>query len=218
MQSGSGLPTAEGHEAMKPYLRPPPQYQLILASQSPRRKHLLAEAGIFSDDVICADIDEKPIKNERPADYVLRMAREKGHAVFSRLGGQFVLSADTAVICGQRILPKTETVEEASRCLELLSGRRHRVYGGICLHLPDGGWRTKLSVSRVKFRPLSPTDKHAYLQSEEWQGKAGGYAIQGRAGLYVRQITGSYSNIVGLDMHKVAGLLLSVGFDYVQPE
>ena len=203
---------------MTSYMQPPPKYQLILASQSPRRKHLLANAGIFADRVIAANIDETPIKNERPADYVLRMAHQKADAIANRLGGQFVLSADTAVICGQRILPKAETAEEARRCLQLLSGRSHRVYGGICLYLPNGGWRTKLSVSRVKFRPLSLADKHAYLQSGEWRGKAGGYAIQGRAGLYVRQITGSYSNIVGLDMHKVAGLLLSAGFDYVQPE
>ena len=202
---------------MTRYMRPPPDYQLILASQSLRRKHLLAEAGISVDHVFAADIDETPIKNERPADYVLRVAQQKADAVASRLGGQFVLSADTAVICGQRILPKAETAEEASRCLQLLSGRSHRVYGGICLYLPNGGWRTKLSVSRVKFRPLSPEDKHAYLQSGEWEGKAGGYAIQGRAGLYISQITGSYSNIVGLDMHKVAGLLLGAGFDYVQP-
>ena len=203
---------------MTRYMWPPPQYQLVLASQSPRRKHLLAEAGIYAAHVIAADIDETPIKNERPADYVLRMAQEKAHAIASRQDSQFVLSADTAVVCGRRILPKAETAEEARRCLELLSGRSHRVYGGICLYLPDGGWRIKLSVSRVKFRPLSLADKHAYLQSGEWQGKAGGYAIQGRAGLYVRQITGSYSNIVGLDMHKVASLLLAAGFDYVQPE
>ncbi len=203
---------------MKRYMWPPPKFQLILASQSLRRKHLLAEAGISADYVIAADIDETPTKNERPADYVLRMARQKADSVASQFGGQFVLSADTAVICGRRILPKTETVEEARRCLQLLSGRSHRVYGGICLHLPDGGWRIKLSVSRVKFRPLSSADMHAYLQTGEWQGKAGGYAIQGRAGLYVRQITGSYSNIVGLDMYKVAGLLLSAGFDYVQPK
>ena len=203
---------------MKRYMRPPPQYQLILASQSPRRKHLLAEAGISADHMIAADIDETPIKNERPADYVLRMAHKKADVVASRLGDQFVLAADTAVVCGQRILPKAETAEEVRRCLQLLSGRSHRVYGGICLYLPDGGWRIKLSVSRVKFRPLCLADMHAYLQSGEWEGKAGGYAIQGRAGLYVRQITGSYSNIVGLDMHKVAGLLLGAGFDYVQPE
>ena len=203
---------------MTRYMRPPPKYQLILASQSPRRKHLLAEAGITADHVIAADIDETVKKNERAADYVLRMAQQKADAVASRLGGQFVLSADTAVTCGQRILPKAETAEEARRCIQLLSGRSHRVYGGICLFLPDGGWRIKLSVSRVKFRPLSPADMHAYLQSGEWQGKAGGYAIQGRAGLYIRKITGSYSNIVGLDIHKVAGLLLGVGFDYVQPE
>ena len=200
------------------YLRPPPQHNLILASQSPPRKNLLSEAGISVDQIIAANIDETPLKNERPGDYVLRMSREKAIAVFSRQGGQFILSADTAVICRRRILPKAETAEEARRCVELLSGRSHRVYGGICLYLPDGSCRTKLSISRVKFRTLSLADRHAYLQSGEWKGKAGGYAIQGRAGLYVRQITGSYSNIVGLDMHKVAGLLLGAGFHYVQPE
>ena len=200
------------------YLRPPLQHKLILASKSPRRKHLLAEAGILADHVIAANIDETPVKNEQPADYVLRMAWEKAHAVANQHADHFILSADTAVACGRRILPKAETLEEATGCLDLLSGRSHRVYGGICLYLPNGEWRTKLSTSRVKFRTLSPADKHAYMQSQEWQGKAGGYAIQGKAGLYIRQITGSYSNIVGLDMHKVAGLFLSAGFDYVQPE
>ena len=211
-------PTDKGQEGTIRYLRPPLQHRLVLASQSPRRKHLLAEAGICPDYVSAADIDETPIKNEQPADYVRRMAREKAHAIAGQQSGLFILSADTAVICGRRILPKAETKEEASFCLELLSGRSHRVYGGICLYLPDGELRTKLSVSRIKFRPLSLSDKHAYLQSGEWQGKAGGYAIQGRASLYVRQIIGSYSNIVGLDMHKVAGLLLGAGFAYVQPE
>ena len=201
---------------MTRYLRPPPQHQLVLASKSPRRKHLLAEAGISADRLIAADIDETPMKNEHPANYVVRMARQKADAVADQQSGQFILSADTAVICGRRILPKAETPDEARYCLDLLSGRSHRVYGGICLYLPDGQWRTKLSVSRVKFRNLSLTDKHAYLQSGEWHDKAGGYAIQGRASLYIRQITGSYSNIVGLDMYKVAGLLMSVGFEYVQ--
>ena len=203
---------------MTSYLRPPPGHQFILASQSPRRKNLLADAGIFADHVISANIDETPMKNERPADYVMRMALEKAHAVADRQSGQFILSADTAVICGRRILPKAETLEDAKGCLDLLSGRSHRVYGGICLYMPDGKWRTKLSVTRVNVRVLSLIDIHAYLKSGEWQGKAGGYAIQGRAGLYIRQITGSFSNIVGLDMHKVAGLLLGAGFDYVQPE
>jgi len=200
------------------YLQPPPSSQLILASQSPRRKHLLAEAGIFADKIIAADIDETSLKNERPADYVLRMAFEKAHAVAGQQGGQFILAADTAVACGRRILPKTEAIEEAKRCLELLSGRSHRVYGGICLYLPNGQCRLNLSVSRVKFRSLDEKDKQAYLHSREWEGKAGGYAIQGRGGLYIRRITGSYSNIVGLDMHKASCLLLGAGFNYVQPE
>ena len=111
MQFGLGKRTAEWHKAMTRYMRPPPKYKLILASQSPRRKHLLAEAGILADYVIAAEIDETPIKNERPADYVLRMAQQKAVAVASRAGGQFVLSADTAVILGQRIMPKAETAE-----------------------------------------------------------------------------------------------------------
>ena len=111
-------------------------------------------------------------------------------------------------------MPKAEKAEQALACLDLLSGRAHRVYGGICLCLPNGDVRTRLSVSQVKFRVLDKTDKQAYLDSGEWQGKAGGYAIQGRAGLYIRQITGSYSNIVGLDMHQVAGLLMGAGFTY----
>ena len=114
----------------------------------------------------------------------------------------------------RRILPKAETAEQAAGCLALLSGRGHRVYGGICLILPDGQLRNRLSISQVKFRLLDKADKRAYLASGEWQGKAGGYAIQGLAGLYIRKITGSYSNIVGLDMHIVAGLLLAAGFSY----
>ena len=199
---------------MKSYFTPPPHHHLILASQSPRRKQLLADAGIAVQQIIAADIDETPAQDELPVPYALRMARQKAEVITAITTGQFVLAADTVVACGRRILPKAETAEQALACLDLLSGRAHRVYGGICLCLPNGDVRTRLSVSQVKFRVLDKTDKQAYLDSGEWQGKAGGYAIQGRAGLYIRQITGSYSNIVGLDMHQVAGLLMGAGFTY----
>lgn len=202
---------------MQSYLTPPPRHHLILASQSPRRKQLLADAGIGVAGVSAADIDETPERAELPVPYALRMARQKAEVIAALSPGQFILAADTVVACGRRILPKAETREQAAACLDLLSGRSHRVYGGICLYLPDGQVRSRLSVSHVKFRVLDSRDKQAYLASEEWQGKAGGYAIQGLAGLYIRQITGSYSNIVGLDMHQVAGLLLAAGFSYAKP-
>ena len=201
-------------EAMTSYLTPPGRHHLILASQSPRRKQLLADAGIGVQQISAADIDETPEPAELPAPYAERMARQKAAAITEKTPGQFVLAADTVVACGRRILPKAETAEQAAACLDLLSGRGHRVYGGICLILPDGQVRNRLSMSQVKFRLLDKADRQAYLASGEWQGKAGGYAIQGLAGLYVRKITGSYSNIVGLDMHIVAGLLLAAGFSY----
>ena len=201
---------------MRSYLTPPPQHHLILASQSPSRKQLLVDAGISLHQIAAADIDETPDNAELPVPYALRMAQKKAEVIAATSSGQFVLAADTVVACGRRILPKAETPEQAAACLDILSGRAHRVYGGICLCLPDGQMRTRLSVSQVKFRVLDKTDKQAYLASGEWQGKAGGYAIQGRAGLYIRRITGSYSNIVGLDMHHVAGLLLAAGFTYAK--
>lgn len=203
---------------MTPYLTPPNHHHLVLASQSPRRKQLLADAGIAVGLIAAADIDETPEAGELPVPYALRMAKQKAAVSAAGNPDKFVLAADTVVVCGRRILPKAETPEQAAACLKLLSGRSHRVYGGICLHLPGGEMRTRLSVSRVKFRLLDEADRAAYLASGEWQGKAGGYAIQGRAGLYIRQITGSYSNIVGLDMNLVAGLLLAAGFGYAQTD
>jgi len=203
---------------MTPYLTPPNHHHLVLASQSPRRKQLLADAGIAVGLIAAADIDETPEAGELPVPYALRMAKQKAAVSSAGNPDKFVLAADTVVVCGRRILPKAETPEQAAACLKLLSGRSHRVYGGICLHLPGGEMRTRLSVSRVKFRLLDEADRAAYLASGEWQGKAGGYAIQGRAGLYIRQITGSYSDIVGLDMNLVAGLLLAAGFGYAQTD
>lgn len=199
---------------MSNYLKPPQNSPLILASASPRRVQLLEAAGITPGLILPADIDETPARNERPEDYCLRMAREKAAAIATHHQDAFIVAADTVVACGRRILPKAESPAQAEDCLKLLSGRRHKVYGGICLTCPDGSVRIRRSLSRVIFRLLSTEDIKAYLDCGDWQGKAGGYAIQGQASLYIRQITGSYSNIVGLDMYQLAGLLLAAGFSY----
>ena len=199
-------------------LLPPDGCQLVLASASPRRVQLLAQAGVVPQHIIPADIDETAHKGERPGAYATRMAHEKADVVLHRQAdlGQntFILAADTVVACGLRILPKTETDAEAEKCLSLLSGRQHRVYGGLCLISPSGGVHTCLSQSKVLFRRLSLRDKQAYLMSGEWQGKAGGYAIQGQAAIFIRQMSGSYSNIVGLDIQRLAGLLMAGGFRF----
>ena len=200
-------------------LLPPHCYQLVLASASPRRVQLLAQAGMTPHHIIAADIDEAIRKGERPSAYALRMAREKAESVrkcHPELGqSAFILAADTVVACGVRVLPKAETRAEAEHCLTMLSGRQHRVFGGLCVIFPGGKVQTRLQQSKVSFRRLSVRDKEAYLDGGEWQGKAGGYAIQGQAGLFIRQISGSYSNIVGLDINLVAGLLIAAGFRFV---
>ena len=199
-------------------LLPPHPCRLVLASASPRRAQLLVQAGVTPHHIIAADIDEAICKGERPSAYALRMAREKADAVRRRHPklehSAFILAADTVVSCGVRVLPKAETRAEAHHCLTMLSGRQHRVYGGLCVILPGGKVRTRLQQSKVSFRQLSLQDIQAYLDGGEWQGKAGGYAIQGQAGLFIRQISGSYSNIVGLDINLVAGVLMAAGFHF----
>ena len=199
-------------------LLPPHCNQLILASASPRRVQLLAQAGITPHHIIAADIDETIGKGERPSAYALRMACEKAEAVRKRHPelehSAFILAADTVVACGVRVLPKAETRAEADHCLKMLSGRQHRVFGGLCVIFPGGNVQTRLQQSKVRFRRLSIQDRQAYLDGGEWQGKAGGYAIQGQAGLFIRQISGSYSNIVGLDINVVAGVLMAAGFHF----
>jgi septum formation protein len=184
---------------------------LVLASASPRRLDLLAQIGIVPAAVDAADLDESPRKQELPGPHAARLAEAKARAVAPRHPGALILAADTVVACGRRILPKAEDPETARRCLELLSGRRHRVYGGVALLGPDGRMQSRLVQSEVVFRVLCARDIAAYLDSGEWHGKAGGYAIQGRAAALVRRIGGSYSNIVGLPLFEVAGLLGSRG-------
>ena len=192
--------------------------QLVLASASPRRRELLAQIGL-SPTVMVADIDETPQKREKPQPYALRMASEKVLKVRDQNAetvNHFVLAGDTVVACGQRILPKTEDEASARACLALLSGRRHRVYGGIALISPNGNLRTRLVTSTVRFRMLGQNDIDSYIATGEWHGKAGGYAIQGIAALFVQQISGSYSNIVGFSLFDVAAMLSGQGFDLLQ--
>ena len=183
---------------------------LVLASASPRRLDLLRQVGIEPARVAPADIDETAAKGELPATYARRMARAKAAAVVSP--GDVVLAADTVVACGRRILPKAGTAEEARACLDLLSGRRHRVLGAVCVVGPDGARRERLVVSVVRFKRLSAAEIDAYLSSGEWDGKAGGYAIQGRAAGFVSFLSGSYSNVVGLPLFEVTQMLRSGGW------
>src|SRR5438552_17862811 len=185
---------------------------LVLASASPRRFELLRQIGIVPDHVDPADIDETPARGELPAAHVVRLAEAKARTVAPRHPGAFILAADTIVACGRRILPKAEDEATARACLALLSGRRHRVYGGVALMTPSGDLAIRRVVSQVAFKRLSDQELAAYVASGEWHGKAGGYAIQGRAAALIAWISGSYSNVVGLPLFETAQLLAGRGY------
>lgn len=193
---------------MRPSRAMPP---LVLASASPRRLALLRQIGLTPDIVDPAEIDETPRPRELPAPHAARIARAKAEAVAARHPGALVLAADTVVALGRRILPKAETEEEARACLAALSGRRHRVIGGICLVTPDGERRERLVTTVVRVRRLDRSEVAAYLASGEWHGKAGGYAIQGLAAAFIPFIGGSHSNVVGLALAETAALLAASG-------
>ena len=183
---------------------------IILASASPRRRDLLCQIGIEPMAIIPTDINETPNQRELPPRYALRMADEKARAIVLPDGiddGAVVLAGDTVVAVGRRILPKAETEDQARSCLALLSGRRHRVYGGIALRLTDGTLRSRLVTSSVIFKRLHRDEIDAYIATGDWQGKAGGYAIQGPAAAHIRHIAGSYSNIVGFSLYDESALL-----------
>ncbi len=184
---------------------------LVLASASPRRVDLLRQVGIEPSAIDPADIDETPGPRELPRPYALRMAKAKLAAVMGRHPGAIVLAADSVVACGRRILPKAERADEARRCLELLSGRRHRVLGGVAVAATDGTVRTRMVETVVTFKRLTGDEIASYLDSGEWQGKAGGYAIQGRAARFVTFLSGSYSNVVGLPLFETTALLSAAG-------
>lgn len=186
--------------------------RLILASASPRRLDLLAQIGVTPDAVDPADIDETPRKAELPALYAARVAAEKGAVVAARHPGALVLSGDTVVAVGRRILPKAETEAEARMCLSLLSGRRHRVLSAVTLIDAAGVARHRLSESIVIFKRLHADEISGYIASGEWEGKAGGYAIQGRAAGLIRTIQGSHPGIMGLPLYEVRTLLLAAGY------
>ncbi len=185
---------------------------LVLASASPRRLDLLRQIAVVPGIVDPAHLDESPAKGELPVPHARRLAEEKARAVLPRHPGCFVLAADTVVACGRRILPKAEDAATARQCLTLLSGRRHRVHGGVCLIAPDGKVRQRLVTTIVTFKRLTAAEIAAYVESGEWDGKAGGYAIQGLAARFVRALSGSYSNIVGLPLFETTALLEGSGF------
>ena len=183
---------------------------LILASASPRRRELPARLGIEPSAIAAADIDESEAPGELPRAYAARVAREKALAVDG--GNAFVLSGDTVVALGRRILPKAEDADTARRCLALISGRRHRVLSAVALKYPDGTLRERLSETVVRVRRLTPDEIEAYLASGEWHGKAGGYAIQGSFEGLIAAIAGSHSGVMGLPLYETRALLKSAGF------
>lgn len=187
---------------------------LVLASESPRRKALLAQAGITPDAILAAAIDESIHKNETPRAYGLRLAEAKVRAVAERWTGAsaVILSADTVVACGRRILPKAESEAEVRSCLKLLSGRNHMVLTAIAAFAADGKVRTRIVETRVTLQRLTDADIDSYVRCSEGLGKAGGYAIQGRAEIFVRRLNGSYSNVVGLPLRETVTLLRASGY------
>lgn len=188
-----------------------PNSELILASASPRRLDLLRQIGIEPAAVIPTEIDESVRDEETPPQLVRRLAESKALAVDGQ-NNDLVIGADTVVACGRRILGKPANINEAHKFLELISGRRHRVYGGVCIVRSGNKISDRVVMTSVKFKRLSPTEIESYLSSNEWEGKAGGYAIQGRAGAFVQSITGSYSNVVGLPLYETRQLLFGAGF------
>lgn len=184
---------------------------LILASSSPRRAALLEQIGVVPDKIIAAQIDETPRRGELPRDLAQRLAREKALAIAKDHPDSFVLAADTVVACGRSILEKAVNKAEELRFLALLSGRRHRVIGGVALACPGGKITCRTIETMVQFKKLGKAEIEDYISSGEWQDKAGGYAIQGRAGAFVKFIGGSYSNVVGLSLYDTMQMLKGAG-------
>ena len=195
-----------------------PDPRLVLGSASPRRRQLLAQIGVEPDAVLSAEIDETPHPREGPRELAQRLANEKALASAAVAGARadlapcLTLAADTVVAVGRRVLPKCETRAEAEACLHLLSGRGHRVFTGLALVTRTGAVRRRLVETRIRFKRLSLSEVEAYLKSDEWRGKAGGYAIQGLAGAFVERLVGSYSNVVGLPLAETAALLAGEGY------
>lgn len=190
---------------------------LVLASASPRRLMLLAQVGVEPDALRPSSIDESARRGEMPRAYAARIARAKAETARDQIANDkdiasaYVLAADTVVAVGRRILMKPSNIEEAANCLQLLSGRAHRVLTSVCLITPDDHVRHKIVDTRVRFKHLTREEIEAYIASREWRGKAGGYAIQGKAEMFVRFLSGSHSNVVGLPIFETRALLTSAG-------
>jgi septum formation protein len=195
---------------------------LVLASGSPRRLALLEQVGLVPDHLFPAEIDETPQSREVPRQLAERLARGKAEVAAQRFAAQegrtpaFVLAADTVVSVGRRVLPKAETLDEAARCLSLLSGRSHTVTTAVALLTPKAKLRERTVETRVRFKRLSAAETDAYLASGEWRGKAGGYAVQGLAATFVASLAGSYSAVVGLPLHETVALLVGEGFPVLE--
>lgn len=186
--------------------------RLILASASPRRRDLLKQIGIVPDEIVSPQVDETQRPREMPAALAGRLAEAKARTVAASAPGSLVLGADTIVACGRRVVPKAADADEARRALTLLSGRRHRVLGGLCVIGADARAHHRLVTTVVSFKRLEAREIEQYIVSGEWRDKAGGYAVQGRAAVFVKKIIGSYSNVVGLPLFETAALLQGLGY------
>lgn len=184
----------------------------VLASASPRRRDLLAQIGIVPDEICPADLDETPKTGELPRPYAQRLSIEKAQAVRPQWPDSVILAADTVVAVGRRILPKTETPEEARKCLELMSGRAHKVLTGVAVVSSEGKFSHRVVETRVILKRLTSEEIDGYLESGEWKGKAGGYGIQGIASSLISSLSGSYTSVVGLPLFETRNLLMGAGF------
>ena len=188
------------------------KHPFVLASGSPQRKTLLEQIGIIADLIDPSDIDETEKKGELPRDLALRLAVEKAAVAAKKHPDKIVLAADSVAACGRRILPKALTVDDARYCIQLLSGRRHVVYTGVCIRGPNGKHSARVVGTTVQFRRLTPAEIDHYIASENWKNVAGGYRIQGLAASYIKQINGSPSNVIGLPLQDVVQMLKGLCF------
>lgn len=188
--------------------------KLILASTSPRRLELLEQIGIKPDAVMAPDCDETPLKYEKPNELALRLAIAKARAVHANNPGTFVIAGDTVVDARAKVLPKCNDDAEVRKCLKILSGCRHRVYGGVCVINPAGKEFIRVVETTITFKRLHDSEIEAYVKSGEGIGKAGGYALQGRAAAFIRFVSGSPSNVIGLPLHEAAQLLQGAGYEF----
>lgn len=192
--------------------------RLVLASASPRRRELLAQAGVTPAAIAAADIDETPAKEESPRALALRLAEGKARAVAPQHAGSYILAADTVVAVGRRLLGKPADEAEVRQFLSLLSGRRHRVFSGIAVINPEGQVAKRVVMTSVQFKRLTASDLASYVAGGEWEGKAGGYAIQGAAAALIKSINGSYTNVVGLPLYETLNLLEGLGYKRHVPD